>query len=90
MSLREAALSGLGIVNLPTYLVSDDLRSGRLASVLEGHVPVERAIYAVYPQAPFIPTRVRELVRHLVEGFAPAPHLRRATAGAPRTGVKHP
>ncbi|XYH93841.1 LysR family transcriptional regulator [Sorangium sp. So ce1128] len=72
LSLREAALSGLGIVNLPSYLVGDDLRSGRLIAVLEGFVPVERAIYAVYPQAPFVPAKVRELVRHLAEGFAPS------------------
>ncbi|WP_438003910.1 LysR family transcriptional regulator [Sorangium sp. So ce321] len=72
LSLREAALSGLGIVNLPSYLVGDDLRSGRLIAVLEGFVPVERAIYAVYPQAPFVPAKTRELVRHLIEGFAPS------------------
>ncbi|AUX45178.1 LysR family transcriptional regulator [Sorangium cellulosum] len=70
LSLREAALAGLGIVNLPDYLVGDDLRSGRLVAVLEGLVPVERAVYAVYPQAPFVPARVRELVRHLAEGFS--------------------
>ncbi|WP_437285913.1 LysR family transcriptional regulator [Sorangium sp. So ce406] len=83
LSLREAALGGLGIVNLPAYLVGEDLRSGRLVALLEGCVPIERAIYAVYPQAPFIPAKVRELVRHLVEGFAAGARDAAAAAARP-------
>jgi LysR family transcriptional regulator, transcriptional activator for dmlA len=78
LSLREAALAGLGIASLPRYLVDGELTSGRLVAVLPGLVPLERAVYALYAPAPFVPARVRELVRHLVEGFA------RGHDGAPR------
>lgn len=69
-SLHEAALAGLGIGDLPTYLVADDLRAGRLESVLDGYVVPDRAVYAVYAAAVPVPARVREVVRLLVDQFA--------------------
>jgi DNA-binding transcriptional LysR family regulator len=87
-SLYEAALSGLGIASLPRYLVDDDLKSGRLVAVLEGLLPTERCIYALYAPAPFIPAKVRELVRHLVEGFARGKDGARRPASAGARGQK--
>lgn len=69
-SLSEAALAGFGIVNLPRYLVDGDLQSGRLVAVLDGFVPIERCIYALYAPTPFTPARIRAFVKHLAEGFA--------------------
>jgi LysR family transcriptional regulator, transcriptional activator for dmlA len=73
LSLREAASAGLGIANLPRYLVDDELTSGRLVPVLPGLVPLERSVYALYAPAPFIPARVREFVKHLAAGFKRSP-----------------
>lgn len=70
LSVREAALTGLGIADLPRYLVEDDLLAGRLLAVLPEFGLIERSIYAVYGPGPFVPARVREFVKYLVAGFA--------------------
>jgi DNA-binding transcriptional LysR family regulator len=68
LSLHEAALAGLGIADLPLYLVAEDLRAGRLQTVLDEFVVADRAVYAVYPGRP-VPARVREFVKLLVRQF---------------------
>ncbi|HWL87338.1 MAG TPA: substrate binding domain-containing protein, partial [Polyangiaceae bacterium] len=70
LSLHQAALAGLGIADLPTYLVADDLRAGRLKSVLDDYVTVGRAVYAVYTPGRSVPASVREFVKFLVHWFA--------------------
>jgi DNA-binding transcriptional LysR family regulator len=41
--------AGLGIARLPTFLVTEDLRAGLLAPVLEEWTPPSAPIHAVYP-----------------------------------------
>jgi LysR family transcriptional activator of dmlA len=69
LSLREAALAGLGVADLPSYLVGDDLRAGRLESVLDEFVAPERAVYALYMSGRSMPARAREFVKLLVQRF---------------------
>jgi LysR family transcriptional regulator, transcriptional activator for dmlA len=90
LSLRDAALAGLGIANLPRYLVDGELTAGRLVVVLPGLVPLDRSMYALYSPSPFLPARVRELVKHLVKGFTreQGGALRAASGGA--SGSKRP
>jgi LysR family transcriptional activator of dmlA len=68
-SLHEAALAGEGIADLPYYLVADDLRAGRLESVLDDFVAPERAVYALYAAGRSLPARSREFVKILVASF---------------------
>lgn len=75
LSLYEAAKAGLGIAELPRYLVDDDLRARRLVTVLDSFVPAERGIYVLYAPTKLVPLRVRELVKHLVDD------LRRSLGG---------
>jgi LysR family transcriptional activator of dmlA len=83
-SLREAALAGMGVADLPAYLVSDDLRAGRLETVLDGFVASDRSVYALYSPGRSVPARVRELVKLLVLQFVDdgavetVPHVRLA------------
>lgn len=69
LSIREAALAGLGIADLPQYLVAHDLEQGRLTRVLEAVPRVIRGIYVVYAPSPFTPTKVRLFVDALRDGF---------------------
>ncbi|WP_049623234.1 LysR family transcriptional regulator [Frateuria defendens] len=48
--VRDAAIAGLGLVHLPTFIVGEALRAGQLATVLDDYRPPVAAIYAVYPQ----------------------------------------
>jgi DNA-binding transcriptional LysR family regulator len=68
--LRSAALAGLGIVNLPTFLIGPDIKAGRLVSLLDAHIPQDRGIYAVYPHARHLPAKTRVFIDFLAERFA--------------------
>lgn len=47
---RDAAVAGLGIALLPTFIIGEALRSGALVTVLDAYAPPPLTIYAVYPQ----------------------------------------
>jgi DNA-binding transcriptional LysR family regulator len=64
-ALRQAAILGEGISMHPTYMVHDDIRSGRLQVVLPRFRPERLDIYAVYPQRRYLPRRVRCFIAFL-------------------------
>jgi LysR family transcriptional activator of dmlA len=68
-SIRDAALAGLGIGDLPSYFVAQDLQAGALVRVLEGVPRIVRGIYVVYAPSPFTPTKVRLFVEALRVAF---------------------
>jgi len=70
LSLHDAVVAGFGIADLPRYLVEDDLREGRLVSVLPRFVINERSIFALYAPSRFTPPKVRFFVEALRRGFA--------------------
>jgi DNA-binding transcriptional LysR family regulator len=72
-ALRAAALSGAGIVYLPTFLIGDDLAAGRLELLLEEHVPQLHSAYAVYPASRHLSPKVRAMIDFLVESFGSRP-----------------
>jgi LysR family transcriptional regulator, transcriptional activator for dmlA len=72
LALRDAAITGLGIADLPAYLAAEDIRAGRLQSVLDDFVATERAVYAVYPPGRAVPASAREFVRVLSREYAAA------------------
>jgi LysR family transcriptional regulator for bpeEF and oprC len=46
-SLLEAAIAGLGIVMMPTFLVADAVRSGRMRVILRDYIAPGEQVYAV-------------------------------------------
>ena len=66
---RRAALAGLGLTMAPEFAVEEELRSGKLVSVLEEHVPTGAGIYVVYPHRRHVPGKVRAFVDFLTEWF---------------------
>jgi DNA-binding transcriptional LysR family regulator len=64
-AIREAAKAGLGIADLPDYLVEEDLRAKRLSRVLPQLQTPPRSVYVIYAAGPLLPTRVREVARFL-------------------------
>ncbi|MFD2641599.1 LysR family transcriptional regulator [Pseudomonas japonica] len=48
--LRDAAIKGMGITYLPTFIVGDALAAGHLVPVLESFAPEPLQLSAVYPQ----------------------------------------
>ncbi|MEO7917662.1 MAG: LysR family transcriptional regulator [Dokdonella sp.] len=47
--IRDAACAGLGFAHLPTFIVGDALRDGRLVSVLDEFRPPLAGVYTVFP-----------------------------------------
>jgi DNA-binding transcriptional LysR family regulator len=73
-ALRVAALHGLGLANLPTFIVGPDLQSGALASVLDAFVAQDLSISAIYPHARHLSPTVRAFVDFLAARFGPHPY----------------
>lgn len=78
-AVAAAALLGLGLIQLPDYMVRDELDCGRLIEVLPGLRPGPTVISAVYPSSRLVPRRVRVLLEAL-DG------VRRAAQRAPARG----
>ena len=74
--LRQAALAGMGLAVLPTFMIASDLVAGRLVPVVPAFVPLRLGIYAMYPQGKRVPAKTRAFVDHLArtwKGLSPLP-----------------
>jgi len=71
--LREAAIAGLGIISLPTFIVGDDIKAGNLQQVLTQYCPPAISIYAVFPSRRFLSAKVRTFVDFLSDYFGDNP-----------------
>ena len=69
-SLVDAALKGLGIVQLPDYYVQQYLASGALVSLLDNYREPEESIWAIYPHNRHLSPKIRLLVDYLAERLA--------------------
>jgi len=66
-SLVDAALKGLGIVQLPDYYVQHYLQSGELVTLLDNYRERDEGIWAVYPHNRHLSPKIRLLVDYLSE-----------------------
>ena len=73
LAVRQAALEGLGIVELNSYLVGDDIVAGRLVRLLPQYRPRELHFYAVYAERRFLAPKIRVFVDALLARMAPEP-----------------
>jgi len=71
---RELLLAGEGLSLLPTFLVAEDLRRGRLEAVLPDSLRADTLIHAVYPHRKHLSSKVRRFVDHLAAYFGPRPY----------------
>ncbi len=72
-ALRVAALEGAGVSLLPTFLVGDDLRAGRLQPLLTRWSFGSLGLHALYPQRRYHPARLRVFIDVLVAHFGDDP-----------------
>jgi DNA-binding transcriptional LysR family regulator len=71
--LRAAALAGLGITELPTFLVGPDIKAGRLKVALAEYSAAEAGIYALYASNRYLAAKTRVLIDFLVKRFGARP-----------------
>jgi DNA-binding transcriptional LysR family regulator len=72
MMAHTAALRGVGIAALPTFLCNDDLRDGRLVYVLGDWLIGRAEMRVIYPSNRYLAPRVRLFVEALVAGYTDA------------------
>ncbi|SMC25773.1 transcriptional regulator, LysR family [Andreprevotia lacus DSM 23236] len=69
-SARAAALADRGLIWQPTFLIGDDLRAGRLVTVLPDYRLPDIDILALYPSRRHLGAKVRVMIDFLVEAFS--------------------
>ena len=72
-ALLAAAVGGLGITHLPTFIVEAAVREHRLDILLPAFRTPELGIYAVFPSNRYVPHRVRTLVEYLAQRIGHQP-----------------
>jgi DNA-binding transcriptional LysR family regulator len=72
-AILQWAVEGLGIAFIPTFILSDDIGSGRLEVLLQEFPLGEGGIYVVRPPGNNVPGKVRVLIDTLVERFGGEP-----------------
>lgn len=74
--IRAGVLAGLGLAQLPTWLVVDEIAAGTIVPVLTDFAPPPYPISAVTPGGRLQAGRVRAFVDFLADAFAADPDLR--------------
>lgn len=80
-ALVAAAVAGQGLIYQPTFLVSAEIRAGRLLSIALDHTTVELpGIFAVYPSDRRPPAKVRAFIDFVGKRFGSVPSWDRTLA----------
>lgn len=66
-ALHEALLAGLGICQMPTFIVSNALKAGKLVALMPAYKLPKHAIYAVFSERKHLPAKVRVFLDFLQE-----------------------
>jgi DNA-binding transcriptional LysR family regulator len=69
-AIMDAALKGIGLVQLPDYYVEQWLKSGDLVTLLEEFQPEDEGIWALYPHSRHLLPKIRLLVDFLYAKLA--------------------
>src|SRR5690606_34612149 len=69
LALRAAAIAGVGVVQLPSMIVREQIERGELAHVIPGWAPRPEIIHAVFASRRGMLPAVRTLVDFLAAGF---------------------
>lgn len=70
-ALRAAALEGVGVAQIPTLMVADDIAEGRLIDVLPHWRPHNEIVYAVFPSRRGLLPSIRALLDFLSDQCRP-------------------
>ncbi|MCY0964278.1 LysR substrate-binding domain-containing protein [Parathalassolituus penaei] len=72
-ALVDAAIKGIGLVQLPDYYVSDHMARGELVPILEEFQPDDEGIWALYPRSRHLLPKIRLLVDYLYDALNNGP-----------------
>jgi DNA-binding transcriptional LysR family regulator len=66
-ALRAAATAGVGLVQLPTLMIREQLAGGELAPVIPDWQPRREIVHVVFPSRRGLLPSVRALIDHLAD-----------------------
>jgi DNA-binding transcriptional LysR family regulator len=69
MALRQAALAGVGVVQLPTMTIREEIRTGSIVHVLSDWVPRAGVVHAVFPSRRGMLPALRQFIDFLAVQF---------------------
>lgn len=67
--VREAVLQGMGIGCLPTFLIGDDIKDGRIVTFMEDYIIQNRELSAAFPEKKYVPEKVSVFIDFLIDKF---------------------
>ncbi|MEJ5083092.1 LysR family transcriptional regulator [Ochrobactrum sp. MYb379] len=70
----QAAIAGLGIAHVPSFIAGPFIREGRVRQLLKTYEDKPLGIHAVYPPARHLALKVRALVDYLADRFRGLPN----------------
>ncbi len=74
LAIREAVLSGAGITLTPSFIVGEDIKSGKLHQLLPEYRAQEVSIYAVYPERRHLLPKVQAFIDFMKERITESPY----------------
>jgi len=66
-AIRDAVVAGLGIAVVCEWFVREDIKQGRLKTILPEYRPTAYDIHAIYPERKFVPQKVKHMIEFLAE-----------------------
>lgn len=67
--IKDLAVAGLAIGFLPTFLIGEELKSGRLVTILDDYLRADTEISAVYQSRANLSNKIRVFIDFLAERF---------------------
>ncbi len=80
--LYQAALDGVGVARLPSFMAAPELEAGRLVPVMDGWATEPMPLYVVYPSNSGQPAKVQTFVDLLLERLEVKPPSRAEPASS--------
>ena len=68
--MRDAAIGGLGIALIPSFLCQKAVADGRLIALLNAGKPISTEMYALYPSRRYLPSKVKVFLEFLKENMS--------------------
>jgi DNA-binding transcriptional LysR family regulator len=75
--LTDWARAGIGLAWRSTWEVAEDVKNGRLVTVLDGFSSRGNNIFAVFPERRHLPAKVRAFIEHLKMSYGSPPYWER-------------
>ena len=72
--LHDAAIAGLGIALLPTFIIGPSVAEGRLVEIDIGYRPEPEFIFMAHPEGRNPSAKLRAIVEHLKKAFGDPPY----------------